>query len=277
VTSAAVFSGALVAVAAGLLPHRTPSRRLAAIAGVDQRAAAPGRYSGRRRIVASAAVALGVLWSLVGTTPTLLIMAAVAAGMVVVRRGQARRHERKLRLVVCEFCRSVAAELRSGAIAGEALRRAVAAAPPPLGGVLQPLAEVASTGDVDEVADALSTAACTAPGLDGLRLLAACWRVVIAAGAMTAPAIDRVADALGDELELDLELASALAGPRASWRLLAALPVAGVLLGVALGADPLGFLLGSPVGFACLGGGAVLDAVGLVWVRRIVSRPVRAG
>ena len=57
--------------------------------------------------------------------------------------------------------------------------------------------------------------------------------------------------------------------------MLALLPLLGLALGVAVGGDPLGWLLGSPLGWACLGVGIGLTALGLAWAGRIVARTER--
>jgi tight adherence protein B len=50
-----------------------------------------------------------------------------------------------------------------------------------------------------------------------------------------------------------------------------ALPAVGLLLGVALGADPLAVLAGTPVGRAALVLGATLWLAGRWWIRRLVA------
>jgi tight adherence protein B len=57
--------------------------------------------------------------------------------------------------------------------------------------------------------------------------------------------------------------------------MLALLPALGLLLGVAIGGDPLGWLLGTPLGWACLVAGLLLIATGLAWATRIVARTER--
>jgi tight adherence protein B len=58
---------------------------------------------------------------------------------------------------------------------------------------------------------------------------------------------------------------SAVAGPRASALLLAGLPVLGLLMGAALGADPARVLLRTAAGAGALTVGVLLDLLGLVW------------
>ena len=41
---------------------------------------------------------------------------------------------------------------------------------------------------------------------------------------------------------------------------------------MALGVDPWGFLLGGPIGWGCLLGGAALIAAGILWTGRIATR-----
>jgi hypothetical protein len=50
------------------------------------------------------------------------------------------------------------------------------------------------------------------------------------------------------------------------------LPVVGLLLAGALGADPLFVLLHTPLGLVCLGTGIGLDALGVLWTNRLVRR-----
>ena len=269
-TAGMVAIGVLVA-ATVVAAQPPPARRLSARAVPGEPIRPPLRRSRLTALPALAVGGLATLWVSAGPSATGLIGAAVVVGTVVSRRGAARRRERRLRGSVCELCRAIASELRSGAIPTVAFRAAVEAAPLELHARLG-AAAAAAAGDAAELADALITTAGAAPSLDGLRRLAACWRVVVASGAMTAPAVDRVADALLDELELDRALAAALAGPRATWRLLAALPVAGLLLGSAIGVSPFGFLFGSVAGAGCLVGAVLLDAAGLAWTSRIGRR-----
>lgn len=57
--------------------------------------------------------------------------------------------------------------------------------------------------------------------------------------------------------------------------MLALLPLLGIALGVAIGGDPLGWLLVTGLGRACLGVGLLLIFAGLAWASRIVARTER--
>ena len=153
---------------------------------------------------------------------------------------------------------------------------AVQAGPTQLAVLLQPAVAVGRRGDSGDLADAVARAAAS-PGCDGLRAVVACWRVAAASGAALAPAIDRVADALQDEIDLGREVTSIMAGPRATVQVLAGLPLIGLLLGTAIGARPVDFLFGSAPGVGCLLGAVVFDALGVAWARRIARRAARLG
>lgn len=193
------------------------------------------------------------------------------------RRGFRRARELSLtRTAVVDLCRAMAAELRAGRASAEAFAAAVQAGPTRLSAALQSAVAVGRRGDNGDLADAVARVAQT-PGCDGLRAVVACWRVAAASGAALAPAIDRVADALQDEIELSREVASIMAGPRATVHVLAGLPVIGLLLGTAIGARPIAFLFGSALGVGCVLGAVVLDALGVAWSRRIARRAARLG
>jgi tight adherence protein B len=86
-----------------------------------------------------------------------------------------------------------------------------------------------------------------------------------------------------DRVEADLRAAQALrasvraqtAGTQATAALLAALPLAGVALGLTLGVDPIHSLLHTQLGAACVLGGLVLQLTGLGWTSRLVAGAVR--
>jgi tight adherence protein B len=113
-----------------------------------------------------------------------------------------------------------------------------------------------------------------APGHGALAQLAALWQVADSTGAGLAEGLDRLADELDAEVELRREIDTVLAGPRASARLMAVLPLGGLLLGAGLGGDPVGFLLHDPLGAACLLAGVGLVVTGLAWTRALARSAV---
>jgi tight adherence protein B len=221
--------------------------------------------------IVGAAVALVAV---VGLTAALLAGLAGAVAALVVTRARARRAQEATRAGVVELLRAVAGELRSGRAAGVAFAVAVESAEPGMRVAIAPLAVVAARGDAAELADAMRAVAACGRALAGLSRFAACWQVAASSGAALAPAVDRVADALHDEIGFATSLAASLAGPRATVRLLAALPVLGLALGGAIGARPVSFLLGSPAGLCCLALAVAFDAAGVGWARRIARQAV---
>ncbi|WP_157520010.1 type II secretion system F family protein [Herbidospora daliensis] len=170
-----------------------------------------------------------------------------------------------------ELCQAVVAELSAGRTPGEALSRAIGAieGPPEVVKALRPVARVARDGG--DVAAALIDAAPPAGG-EGLRRLASCWEVGVSVGGGLAPLVERVGGALRDMENHRQEISAQLAGPRATARLLAGLPVLGLLMAAGLGMQPLPFLFTTLPGMGCLVVGLVLNVAGLRWTDRMVRK-----
>lgn len=186
--------------------------------------------------------------------------------------GGAEKAAAARRASVIELCDGVATELAAGRPPAAALVSATGVLAGASGTCGSPeLAAVADAAHAgDDVVAALERASRT-PGYESLRLLAGCWRIGLERGGMLADVIEGLADALRDEQAHRDEIALQLAGPRATARMLAGLPVLGLLMAMALGAHPFGFLLGTLPGGVCLCLGVGLDALGLWWTRRIAS------
>ncbi len=120
-----------------------------------------------------------------------------------------------------------------------------------------------------DVAEALRLAART-DGAEGLAGLAACWQVAVDSGAGLATGLDRLESALRERREQRERLRAQLSGSWTTVVLLAVLPLAGLAMGAALGAEPLRVLLHTPAGLACLLIGGALETAGLWWAGRIV-------
>ncbi|MHB8450364.1 MAG: type II secretion system F family protein, partial [Mycobacteriales bacterium] len=105
--------------------------------------------------------------------------------------------------------------------------------------------------------------------------LAACWQVCVTRGAPLAGAVDRLREIHDAEETQRREVEAALAAPRASARLLALLPLLGLLLGQGIGARPLHVLLATPVGALALISGCSLDLAGLWLTERMTDAVLR--
>ncbi|GAB2763198.1 type II secretion system F family protein [Sinomonas soli] len=111
-------------------------------------------------------------------------------------------------------------------------------------------------------------AAGAAPGI--WRSVAACIEAAEASGSALADVLERLAAQLEADADAVAARAVALAGPRATAKVLSVLPVAGLGLGMLMGADPFGILLSTPLGAMCLGLGASLTVAGRWWSDRLV-------
>ncbi|MGW0841035.1 type II secretion system F family protein [Streptomyces sp. NPDC002787] len=201
---------------------------------------------------------------------SVLPVLAGAAGVPLLRRvrraSEARRDRDRRGDGVVALCAALAGEVRAGRQPGEALSRAARDS----GGLGEAEAVVLAAARFSgDVPGALSGAA-RQPGADGLLGLAACWRVAVDRGAGLAAGLDRLEGALRAERDQRADLRAQLAGARSTAVMLAGLPVLGLLLGTALGADPLHVVLHSTAGLGCLLVGAVLEGAGLWWALRIV-------
>lgn len=103
------------------------------------------------------------------------------------------------------------------------------------------------------------------------RALGATWRLAEMTGAPLGPALRELAGGFRDIGQSEREIAIALAAPQATSRIVLALPVVGLLLGTLLGFDPLGVLLGGPIGWVLLALGGGLMVAGWWWNRRLVK------
>ncbi|MEU3043070.1 MULTISPECIES: type II secretion system F family protein [Streptomyces] len=276
VVGVAVVSGLLwsaepavrrVRVRAGLR-HR--AARIAGAAGVDSRwtVRAARRWAGARPewacLVAGAVLA--------GAGQSVLPLLAGGAGVPLVRRRLAARAAARARNrraeAVRELCGALALEVRSGRQPVAALLHAVGEARG-LGGAEAGVLAAARFGG--DVAAALREASAE-PGAEGLSGLAACWQVAVDRGAGLAAGAEQLAAALRAERDQAADLAAQLAGARSTVLMLAALPLLGLALGWAMGADPLRVLLHTPAGLACLLLGSALESAGLWWALGIVRR-----
>ena len=106
------------------------------------------------------------------------------------------------------------------------------------------------------------------------RALAAAWAVATEVGAPLAPTLRGFASSLRSLAQAQREIGIALAAPAATARMVMALPVVGILFGLALGFNTAA-TLATPFGLGCLAVGAVLMLIAARWNRALVrgARP----
>jgi tight adherence protein B len=175
------------------------------------------------------------------------------------------RDARQTRAGLIELADALSAELRAGAAPREALWRAArdqprfavvaAAARSPAGDVVSALHELATYAGAGAAGD-----------------LATAWEVCETTGGRLAAPVARLAGAWRDDEQVRREVTAALAGPQATAVLLAGLPLAGLAMGAALGADPVALLRQPSVALVVLVPGLLLEVVGLLWTAGITRR-----
>ncbi|MEU0355360.1 type II secretion system F family protein [Streptomyces cyaneofuscatus] len=224
-------------------------------------------------------VPVAVVLAVLGASVLPLIAGAMAVPLVRRwMRGRARRRQCEWAAdSVAALCAAVVGELRAGHEPGQALsaglRECAANGGQRAGGGAwlgdAEAAVLAAARFGGDVPGALRQAA-AGPGLGGLSGMAACWQVAVDGGAGLVAGLDRLETALRADRRRREELRAQLAGAWSTVVVLALLPVAGLGLGAALGADPLRVLLHTPGGLFCLAVGGFLEAAGLFWACRIV-------
>jgi tight adherence protein B len=212
---------------------------------------------------------VAVLVALVAGSPRLAALAAIAtaggaAGLRLWRSRRAASEAARTRDLVLDCCEALAAELASGQPPGTALVHAARTWSP----LLTVAQAYAYGGDVPA---SLRRVAADEPGAEELRLVAAAWQVAHLTGQGLAEALARVGAGLRDARATRRVVAGELASARATARLVGALPVVALAMGTGSGGDPVGFLVGTPLGIACLAGGLAIETAGLVWIERIAA------
>lgn len=102
--------------------------------------------------------------------------------------------------------------------------------------------------------------------------VAAAWDVATTVGAPLAEVLRSLAETMRDTASAADDVRIALAEPAGTARLLMWMPLAGLLLGFALGFDTLSVLVTNPIGTACLVAGLLLVLGARMWTRRLLRR-----
>ena len=230
-----------------------------------------GPWPRRWRYAALIAISWGVVFVLGALLdgPRGMVLALVVAvvGSTVAGLAQGRRRRRsaeRSRAGVARGCQVLAAHLRVGQVPGVALSLAAAECP-----VLRDADDAHRLGgDVPRVWWGQSAR----PGHAGLQDLARAWQVAVQTGAPMAGPLEQVAATLSADQSLRAVVDGELSAPRATGKIMAVLPACGIGLGYLLGGDPISWLLGGSLGWACLLTGAVLACLGVLWIDALARR-----
>jgi len=261
----------LAGLGLALLPVSSGAgRRLAWLAGhrwprfssTGRRRAGPLRrlwcWLSQRPVIAVPGLTVAVALS-AGPAPGLLIG---LSGVVLAHCWRRMRAERALTAEAAALAEAVAAVLAehaAGATLGAALSRAAASAGRHRT-ALDRAGRLATLGRQPAAALAAEPA---------LARIAVATALAGRSGASVAEVLRGVRSDLRSELRIRAAVTEAVTGARSSALLLTALPVAGLAMGIALGAHPQRVLLHTGPGLAALTAGVLLNLAGLCWVLRL--------
>lgn len=205
-------------------------------------------------VVAGLAVAAAIL--VLGSRVPRRVVASPSRRRGSRRRGRSSLDAPELSAVLA----AAAAHLRAGAPPAEAWARALGR----------------RVGRVPSVVDLTGPVSRRVSGhVQRAAAVAAAARLSDELGAPLAAVLDRVGVGLAADEECEGERIAALAGPRATAQVLAWLPLLGLLLGVALGADPVAVVLDGGVGTAAAVCGVGLVLLGRWWTKALLARAER--
>jgi tight adherence protein B len=261
---AVVLAGLAAYLIMPVVGGRHVLRRLAA----DESVSPPSGRSRRWLILAPIGLAVPVVGFMIGGPrgAVYAVVAVIVAGLALRLATGGGRRIRAVRAEaeVADACRALAAEVRVGKIPAEAL--ASVAADHPI------LAEADRIHRLGGDVTRCWRDRAYRPGHGGLLDLARGWELCQATGAPLSVALDQIADNLVSDQTIRMTVAGELAAPRASGKIMAALPLLGIGLGYLIGGDPMGFLWHEPLGWGCLLVGAALAATGILWIDGLASR-----
>lgn len=222
---------------------------------------------GRRLPAAATVLAAGLLGLICSSMMPLLVLPPTVA-VLAYRRTMRRRwaHYDAQREAVAALCTALRSELETGLQPRAAFMSAIWSRPE-----LRDMADQASVPSPSFDLVQFLSAHAALPGRRALRALAACWHAADRHGVRLTEAVAGIEEGLRAETVRARAVAVELAGIRATILLLAALPVFGIALGLALGADPWDVLLHRTAGQLCLVFGIGLDLCGLLWTDRLVT------
>jgi tight adherence protein B len=193
----------------------------------------------------------------------LIVVGSAAATALLVRQARRAAAAERRRSKVVEVCEALAGELRAGQPAAASLEHVVQVWPE-----LAPVSVAARLGaDVPASMRRLGSL----PGAEGMGDIASAWQVSQSSGSGLAAALSQVAETARERQSTRHLVRGELASAQATARLVALLPVASLAMSSGIGGHPWHFLLGTPVGLACLGSGALCAFSGLWWIDRIAA------
>lgn len=218
-----------------------------------------GRWIPGLSAICAAVVALFVPWHAA-------LCAGALAAVAAWSWAQARQRRLKARQLAgdVEALQAVAAELQAGNDLTAALHSAGTTADTPMCAALLRAAHATQMGD-DPAASLQRTELADVEQLAGLVGLSG------SRGVALAEAVEALAGDAAERADARRDIASLLAGPRATAALLTLLPIFGLMMGQAIGADPWRVLLHTSAGAIAMIVGTALAVAGVLWTAAMVG------
>jgi tight adherence protein B len=260
-----VTAAALILAVALMVAPGQPRRRLGT--------AEPPRRPGRRvlPVACSAAVAASaVLAPVTATAATVVVLALIASRR---RASQARARRTEEGAALQGALGVLVGELRVGAHPVVAFESAASECQGQVKDSLRAVAARARLGA--DVAAGLYSVATQSTVPQYWERLSATWQLAQSHGLAVVALIRAAERDIVERERFASGVRAGMAGARATATILAGLPILGVGLGHAIGAEPLRFLLSGGVGGWCLLIGVTLACAGLWWSDRITDRVLR--
>lgn len=248
----------LLLIAHLLLPRPAPAARLRAV-DLDL------------RLIAALALGAGVMLFLLLGSATVTAAACVVVGtagrVLIDVRATRRTHHREVHAAT--FLGHLSGELRAGHTMATAVTHAAGQLP---ADAPRDLAEVLTQVSGHTRRGLSGALVLTAGGLPELTGLGTLWTLADRHGLPLAPLVEQAQLRIDTRLRHRAATTATLQGPQATAVILTLLPLAGIAMGTAMGANPVAFLLGGGLGGVLLAVGTVLAAGGFLWSRLIIRR-----
>ncbi|MDO5668499.1 MAG: type II secretion system F family protein [Corynebacterium sp.] len=223
----------------------------------------------RPRLTALPLLGIGLLLLVLGNlTATVAGLLAAAAATWVIRDARSRALTRRREKCTAAFLGHLVGELRTGHSMTVAVDHAAEHLP------AETPRDLADTLLVvrSHVHRGISGAAALDDAPPELAPLAALWRLADRHGLPLTALVAQAQTRLDARLRHRDTTTATLQGPQATAVILTLLPLAGIAMGTAMGADPVGFLTGGGLGGVLLVLGTALAAGGFVWARHIIGK-----
>lgn len=232
----------------------------------------PGNTGSRSPgVVFILSLAVVILSFLLIGEPTVALTAGVIIGTATwsLRQLRAGQRSRRRSAATAVFLGHLLGELRAGSGIPQAISAAADSVPENAPPEFRSAVEVtaARTRSGGSGPDVLHDARATVPELGELAQM---WRTAEHHGIPLAPLIGEAQQRLDARTRHRAATNAALQGPQATAVVLTLLPLAGVGMGSAMGADPLGLLFGGGLGGILLLLGVALSCSGFLWSRQII-------